>query len=252
MTSPSGQHAAFLRMMDKFEGGLKSQIIADKKTFIHAATAIYREHGVPNFFHLVDKHQNAVFDTLKAHYRRIIPAFGALSLSEIKSRSFKATAEDALFDDLASEWVHTEGLKRSKMIADTSEADVLKAISDGMDEGEGTAAIADRISEVTDLSDWRSETIARTEVHAAANYASAESVRQAQEKLDIVMEKSWLATMDDRTREDHANMDPEEYIGMEELFKVGDSMMDRPGDPAGEADEVIGCRCVLGYREAKE
>lgn len=252
MVSHTAYHAAFLRTMGRFEGQLKGKIVADKKEFVLACAATYREHGTPNFFHLVDKHQNKLFDSLKAHYRRVIPAFGALSLSQVKGRAFKASAEDALFDDLADQWIHTEGLKRSKLIADTSEADVLKAISDGMDDGLGTAAIADAIQDVTGLSDFRSETIARTETHAAANYASAEGVRQAQDKLGVKMLKSWLPTLDSRTRQAHADMDGSEPIEMDDKFIVDGEEMDRPGDPAGSADNVISCRCTLGFEEAKE
>src|SRR4051812_14252386 len=102
MPSARAQHTAFLRMLDRFEVALKPKIVADKDTFVTACADIYREHGVPNFFHLVDLHQHKLLDTLAAHYRRIIPVFGALSLSQVKSRQFKATAEDALFADLAN------------------------------------------------------------------------------------------------------------------------------------------------------
>lgn len=252
MVSHSAYHAAFLRTMDKFEGQLKGKIVTDKKEFITACANLYREHAVPNLFHLVDKHQSQLFDSLKAHYRRVIPAFGALSLSQVKSRQFKTTAEDDLFLDLANRWVHTEGLKRSKLIADTTEADVLAAISTGLDDGLGTAEIADDIQDVTDLSDWRAEMIARTETHAAANYASAESARAAQDKLGISLEKAWAPTMDGRTRPDHAAMSADDFIPMDDKFIVGGEEADRPGDPALSAEQCINCRCVLLQQEAKE
>jgi hypothetical protein len=249
--TPSAQHAAFLRMLDRFEAALKPKIVADKDTFITACAAIYREHGVPNFFHLVDEHQQQLFATLSTHYRKIAPVFGALSLSHVKSRRFKATAEDDLFIDLANRWVHTEGLKRSKLIADTSEADVLAAISSGIEDGLGTAEIASNISDVTDLSGWRSELIARTETHAAATYAGAESVRQAQDKLGVKMLKEWLPTLDSRTRPEHADMAGYGAIPMDEKFIVGGEEMDRPGDPSASAEMVINCRCTMGYSEAE-
>lgn len=244
-------HAVFLKTMTRFEGQLKGKVVADKNEFIAACAAEYRNSGTPNFFHLVDDHQHQLFDTLKAHYQRVIHAFGALALGQVKSRQMKAVAEDALFADLAQHWVHTEGLKRSKLIADTSEADVLAAISTGIDEGLGTALIADRIEDVTDLSGWRADLIARTETHAAANYASAESVRQAEDKLGVKMLKMWLPTLDARTRPDHAAMEGSDPIPMDDKFIVGGEEMDRPGDPSASAEQVIGCRCVLGYQEAE-
>jgi hypothetical protein len=41
------------------------------------------------------------------------------------SCQFKDDEEHSLFIDLANEWIHTQGLKRSHLIADTTEADVL-------------------------------------------------------------------------------------------------------------------------------
>lgn len=244
-------HAAFLRTMDRFEAQLRGKIVADKNEFITAAAAEYRNSGTPNFFHLVDEHRQRVFKTLAAHYRKVIPAFGALSLTEVKSRSFKDAEEDDLFSSLADTWVHTEGLKRSSLIADTTEADVLAAISSGLEDGDGTAEIADAIQEVTGLSDFRAEMIARTETHAAANYASVESVRNAQEKLGVTMLKSWLPTLDSRTRPAHAEMENSEPIPMDEKFIVDGEEMDRPGDPAGSPENVINCRCTLSYEEAE-
>jgi hypothetical protein len=250
MVTRAAYHRVFLATMDRFEDRLRGKIVADKNEFITACADLYREHGVPNFFHLVDKHQNQLFDSLKAHYAKVVPAFGALALHQVKSRQFKAVAEDDLFADLAQQWIHTEGLKRSKQIADTTEADVLKAISDGFDEGLGTAAIADGIQSVTDLSDWRAELIARTETHAAANYASAESVRAAEDRLGVTMLKEWAPTLDSRTRPAHADMAGSDPIPMDEKFVVDGEEMDRPGDPAGSAENTINCRCTLFYSES--
>jgi len=238
--------------MDRFEAKLHPHIVNDKNEFIRAAATRYAEHHQPDFFDLVDKHQQQLFETLSAHYRKVIPAFGALTLTQVKSRQFKSTEEDSIFTTLTNDWIHTEGLKRSKLIADTTEADVLAAISAGMDAGDGAAAIARSIMSVTDLSDWRSELIARTETHAAANYANAETARQAEKKLGIALEKAWSPTIDDRTRPDHAAMDPNNYIPLDEMFIVGGNQADRPGDPSLPADEVIACRCIQLQRETEQ
>lgn len=249
--SPRVAHAVFLATMAGFEARFRRRMVAEKDRFILACAGRYAEHGTPNFFDLVGKHREAIFGMLASHYRQVIPAFGALSLAQVRSRSLKDTEEDSLFSKLADYWVHTQGLKRSHLIADTSEADVLAAISSGLEDGEGTAEIARGIREVADLSPFRSELIARTETHAAANYAGIESVRDAQQKLGVTMLKQWLPTLDERTRPDHAAMNGSDPIAMDEKFLVGGEEMDRPGDPTASADQVINCRCTLVYSEAK-
>ncbi|HEX3162956.1 MAG TPA: phage minor head protein [Pseudolabrys sp.] len=244
-------HSAFLALLDRLEPKLASPIAKEKNRFIKAAAARYLEHGTINFFDLVDTHQANVFDILKPHWNMAIAGGGQLALGHIKSRQMKDDSEDSVFEDLTQQWIATEGLKRSHSIAETSEADVLDAISIGIDDGLGTAEIGRAISAVTDLTPWRADTIARTETHNAASYGLRESARDAQEKLGIDLEKAWAATLDDRTRPAHAEMDDEDYIGMDEKFIVGGEEMDGPGDPAGSAENVCNCRCTLLIREAE-
>jgi hypothetical protein len=252
MTARRVQRALFLNALDRFEARLLPKIVADKDEFIRAAAERYREHGTPNLFDLVDKHRARLFATLTTAYGRIIPAFGAIALSHIHGRRMKASAEEDLYLDLAHDWIHREGLKRAHLIADTSEADVLAAISDGIDDGLGTAAIATSISDLTDLSTWRSSVIARTETHAAASYATSESVRLAQDKLGVTMLKAWSPTLDARTRPAHADMDGSPAIPMDQMFLVDGEEMDRPGDPNASAENVVNCRCVLVFEEATQ
>jgi hypothetical protein len=58
---------------------------------------------------------------------------------------------------------------------------------------------------------------------------------------------TWRPTLDNRTRPDHADMDGYGAIPLDEKFVVGGYEMDRPGDAAGPASEVISCRCVCTY-----
>jgi uncharacterized protein with gpF-like domain len=54
--------------------------------------------------------------------------------------------------------------------------------------------------------------------------------------------KEWLSAGDAQVRETHA-IDGE-VIGFDESFSNG---LEYPGDPAGDAGEVINCRCVCLY-----
>ena len=245
----SVQHAAFLALLTRLETRFAPTMRAEIDRFTRATADRYLAHGVINFFDLVDTHQSNTLNALKKQWKLSIAGGGQLALGRIKSRQLKDSVEDTLFEDLLQEWVSTEGLKRSHSIADTSEADVLTAISNGLDEGLGVAEIARTIRDITGLSLARAEGIAQTETHNAATYGSIESVRYAEENLDVTMEKAWAPTRDGRTRPAHAVMDADNYIPMDAKFVVGGEEMDRPGDPAGSAANTIRCRCTLLYRE---
>ncbi|WP_029313234.1 phage minor head protein [Acidiphilium angustum] len=94
---------------------------------------------------------------------------------------------------------------------------------------------------------YRAMTIARTESLRAANNAH---VRQIRKMLDadpsLTCVKSWMATLDDRTRPDHVALNRQTAIGIDTPFKCEDGTEIRwPHDPDGVASQIINCRCVL-------
>lgn len=251
MPDVRAQHAVFLALMARFEVKLRRQVIKDKRRFINGVAAEYERLGALVIHDNSEQHRDDILKTLAQSYRRIIPAFGALIMTQVKSLQVKSDYEEDLYVELTRRWLNEQGLKRSKQIADTTEADVLGALAEGLEEGLGTAEIARRIRKVTTLSPFRADLIARTETHAAATYASVETVRDAEQTLGVVMLKEWLPTIDSRTRDSHAAMAGSTPIPMDEKFIVGGVPMDRPGDPSAPAEEVLQCRCTMAYSEAE-
>lgn len=88
----------------------------------------------------------------------------------------------------------------------------------------------------------RGTTIARTEIHTAAN-ASAHKMAVSS---GVSLKREWIASNDDRTRDDHGAADGQK-VGPEEEFEVGGEEMMYPGDPSGSPENVINCRCVVAY-----
>ena len=85
--------------------------------------------------------------------------------------------------------------------------------------------------------------IARTEGHRVQTTATMDAMEKAKEKgADIL--KQWDATLDGRTRESHSQVDGE----IRELNKPFSNGLMYPGDPSGNAAEVINCRCALLQR----
>jgi len=94
----------------------------------------------------------------------------------------------------------------------------------------------------------RAETIARTETIKVLNVARQEATTQIVEETGIDpsnVKRRWMATLDARTRDDHAEMDGQE-VGMNEPFTSpsGTELM-YPGDPSAPVEEIINCRCVV-------
>ena len=100
--------------------------------------------------------------------------------------------------------------------------------------------IAKRIAKVTNKNMNDSLRIAQTETTRVENLGRLDSFKFA-EKQGLKLKKSWLATMDKRTRETHQRVNQEE-VDLDKPFSNG---LMYPGDPNGRASEVIRCRCAM-------
>ncbi len=93
-----------------------------------------------------------------------------------------------------------------------------------------------------DITRFRAERIARTEIISASNFGSLTGA----EATGLNLEKVWLATRDRAVRESHAFADGQKRE-MKSRFLVGSSFLEFPGDPKGAAEEVVNCRCTIIY-----
>jgi hypothetical protein len=93
-----------------------------------------------------------------------------------------------------------------------------------------------------EMNQWRALRIARTEVVTASNIGSLEGA-----KATGATEKYWIATHDNRVRQDHLDVEGQNPKLMDEGFFVGGAMMECPGDPDGGAEQTINCRCTIAF-----
>lgn len=117
---------------------------------------------------------------------------------------------------------------------------VRNAIMQGILQGEPIMDIAKRLETVLGM-EWKTAVRnARTAMTAAQNSGRLGSYQNA-ESIGIKMQKRWLATLDERTRESHQELDGE-TVPVNEPFS-NDLMY--PGDPEGDPSEVYNCRCTM-------
>ena len=90
---------------------------------------------------------------------------------------------------------------------------------------------------------YRSNLIARTEVHRVAGFAN-EAVAENM-NIDGTV-KEWVAIQDARTRLSHS-IAAGQRVPLESDFVVGGERLKYPGDPKGSAGNTINCRCASIY-----
>lgn len=100
---------------------------------------------------------------------------------------------------------------------------------------------------------YRATNVARTEGVGAANNGQLAAARAYLDAHpDYTAIKTWISTVDERTRHDHAELNGQEVEGLDEPFVCdsGDEIR-WPHDPAAPARQVINCRCSFGVRLVK-
>lgn len=92
------------------------------------------------------------------------------------------------------------------------------------------------------MTDVRATRIARTESAGAVGQGSWD---QAQAMDGLFQSKEWLAFEDGKTRPTHTACMGEGRMAIDQPFAANGLMY--PHDPAGDASEVVNCRCTLAY-----
>jgi hypothetical protein len=65
--------------------------------------------------------------------------------------------------------------------------------------------------------------------------------------------KMWITRRDKKVRDTHVAAD-RQVVPVDDMFSVGSSMLMFPGDPSGEFEDIVNCRCVITgtrWREKK-
>lgn len=122
-----------------------------------------------------------------------------------------------------------------------NENNIRSAITQGILRGEGMDKIANRLKSVENMTDAQAMRTARTATTGAENAGRIDSMRYMK-RIGLNVKKKWVAVMDNRTRDSHADLDGE-IREVDEEFSNG---LEEPGG-AGDPAETYNCRCTLEY-----
>lgn len=137
---------------------------------------------------------------------------------------------------------------RGRMILEHKELqwnrqEITSAVTQGILQGEPVHKIADRMAQVTDRNYAGSIRNARTAVTSAQNGGRMDCYRDA-EKMGIDIRKTWVATLDDRTRHAHRQLHGQ-TVAVDEPFRADGYEIMFPGSPAADPAMVYNCRCTM-------
>ena len=195
----------------------------------------------------IRRHQDEMRQILRQEYEQVFKWFGGRILQSTK----KQIEYPAEFLSAMEDWIALNGSIAVTQIAFTTQSQAMAIINEmvaqaaieGLGEREAAKLLLSTIREKGGvLSRARAQVISRTEPHNAAGSATHIAATES----NIPMMKRWVSTGGNRTREDHADVDPEP-IPIDQPFIVGGEELMYAGDPNGSAANVCNCRCVVVY-----
>lgn len=118
-----------------------------------------------------------------------------------------------------------------------------ESITRGLVDGSTYKSMANVIKDDLEGDLVKANRIVRTESRRIRQEASFESAMHAKEK-GIIMTKTWICVGDERSRQDHVDLDGE-TIEIDEKFTLNGREADHPMDRNLLAKDVINCRCDI-------
>lgn len=139
-----------------------------------------------------------------------------------------------------------------KTIAETTQVNVMKIIGESYKQGLSVPDTASAIQVgMKEASTVRATLIARTELAGAVNGGSLAATQIVGQTTGDKYQKVWL-TAPGATyprHEDYDGLDGQ-TVDLDAQFVVGEDMLQYPGDPDGDPEEVCNCRCTMVYEDA--
>lgn len=230
------------RVAERFENEKKAVIAAIKKggeaeanNAINEQKEDWQKLYVGIYVEVMQAFGNQLFNQLKHDAEAL----------EIKAPDIPLENAFDVFDEAVQDFISTVVAKKVVQVTDTTKGQIRKLIAASESQGDSIVDMAEAIDTLylDQIIPNRSVVIARTEVIGASNAGS----QQAAQQTGLDLQKEWIATRDERTRNSHEDLDGE----VRDLNEPYSNGLMYPGDPVGSAEDVIQCRCTEGYNVKK-
>lgn len=179
-------------------------------------------------------------------YSDVAPDFGRRLLAGLKSAMYEVKFEDDVFSIAVRQWLAREGAKRVVGVSETTKEKIRRELTAGTADGETIHQLSKRLQSMySEFGNIRAERIARTEVISASNLGSQTAARST----NLPLQKEWISTLDERTREAHSAAHGQ-VRDMDQPYTVKGQSLMFPGDGSlgASSDNLIQCRCTESYR----
>ena len=237
------------RLLQRMEGALEKPM---REEIRNSMARIGRSYGGSQAItREINAHAKRVRGELESAYRRAFTVFGDRIIEAAGKSWAQLERKDEDYASAMRRWIEQNvGAKVTEIAGttrDQSQRVIRDAIAEATEQGLGQDGIGDLVQDRmrergSILSRHRARVIARTETHTASQAANSEAAAAT----GLQLRKEWIAAGGGDTRDDHSSADGQ-TVAMNDPFDVGGERLMYPGDPSGSAENVINCRCAVGY-----
>lgn len=121
---------------------------------------------------------------------------------------------------------------------------VNSALLQGILQGDSIDTLSSRLRRVTNMNINSSIRNARTMTTRAENSGRLQAYERVSD-MGIEIKKVWVASIDDRTRQAHIDLDGQEVALGEKFVDMDGNELEYPADPSAVPETVYNCRCTM-------
>ena len=238
----------FSNLLDKVENKeFKKALSFYKENYFEGVSRFLVEPKTTGYEDLFTN--NGFTDIYVDTYRNVGTSFANWYAKSIGSLLKKQDVSD--YNDIWEATFAEEGRRiagnRVTLVSGTAKATLKKELKRFMQDPEFMASDVRTKARIlrtrfNQYSNYQAQRLVRTEATNAANQGTMRSALDIYGKNEL--QKEWIAARDERVRSAHAVANGQ-IVDFDKKFLVGGEYLDRAGDPAGSAANVINCRCAI-------
>lgn len=214
----------------------------------------YKNASLQTYEYLIQS--NITEKQIKEMFIEVYSTIGLNYGNRVNKDLEKLTKENVLFNEyLLNEilvFLSSGGTTKIVSVQQTLIQDVIDAIKAQLGENATIIDIQHAIYNIVSRSQtfykYQALRIARTETTASSGLAAIKTAEQS----DLVLEKTWIAAIDNRTRNDHKGINGTTVDLHSNFIMPSGVEMSYPGQLGKPANEVINCRCTIVFKGKRD
>ncbi len=238
------------RMMQRIERPFAKAIAREKNRYINQFIRDFKLGFRAST--LLQEHRSNIATIIEFYISKAVELFGKHQRNALKARQLKLVLKQEevdIFKLATSAYMFEWGFNNARDIANTTQRDVQRILIKFSNEPITQDELILELQGIKSLTIARAVTIARTETHAASQFAVWQVGNFIERELETELVKAWIHVTDERTRASHAAVKADNFISIHDKFNVGGEQLMFPGDPSGSPANIINCRCVMIQEE---